>query len=618
MPRQFPPRGRRDSLRPSLLANSAPPGAVPTGIRKRHPPLTPYGLAYQRVMLSVKHSSLLTSVPTEPSKCLTDLPNEVLHAILHYVYHDSGEHITSILPISRTCQHMRAATHPYLFSAITIKTDEDVIAKQSWDLLRNLVSNPHYLQHVRSLQVQALTERPDVPDGPNMMTARVGSNMSRNCLRMCLGLMDGLLKVRFFCLSDLNLEILGELRHLRSLEVSLDMSATCESVPLIILDRLRELLLTTPNWKWSISLPESKHIQSVPKVATTLASGNISALNWLDNSSALQVLVSSRRNLSFLTELHVSSKTFDVQGHLLSPGFIPWLSLKRLHVEGDEQIKHLMQTTISKLICLEDLNIQASTPDAFHEDCAHNAYDIIHEPLPFTSLPNLRRLTIRGMCIHIHLRDIATPNLESLSVTIQEQVTRQRNMNELRHPIEVRWLAYNLPRLQHLELHIGPLENLWNPTAIPGVDVNVEVYSMLHAISQIRHLKSLRLYPAYMPRTSERSYSIPRQPIPDEQAIRVFHYLRAMRPSLNILSIAPTFSEIRRFSPMSWTVRDGGNGKTILTTRQAERDYDLEQVWIGKSRIRMNNVRHSYKVPFLIDFEAYRWTLPVGLGFPKP
>merc|ERR1711939_1021628 len=131
------------------------------------------------------------------------------------------------------------------------------------------------------------------------------------------------------------------------------------------------------------------------------------------------------------------------------------------------------------------------------------------------------------------------------------------------------------------------------PTAIPGVDVDVEQYSFLNAISKFRRLRHLRLFPPFVPKDSPRfSRSVPHYvPVSDDQAIRVFEHLRQECPSLQILSIAaiPSFVMI---DTMCWVVKRRGE-KTILTTKHRERNYQHRQIWVGQRRITSEIKRFS-------------------------
>ena len=190
----------------------------------------------------------------------------------------------------------------------------------------------------------------------------------------------------------------------------------------------------------------------------------------------------------------------------------------------------------------------------------------------------------------------------------------QRRVKFERHPEDISTLETLCPLLEHLELDVGDLSTLWHPTAIPGIDVDVVVYRVLSALARLR-LKSLRLFPSYIKGDPlDSGWPAPpfRQPVSDEQAVKVFNYLKTQCRSLQNFAISTDngfASRSRRFEfhAMSWTMHMLGS-HTIVVTRQALRDYIQRQVWVGERRLTTEIRRFAYSKPY--NPQSPGWILP--------
>lgn len=241
---------------------------------------------------------------------------------------------------------------------------------------------------------------------------------------------------------------------------------------------------------------------------------------------------------------------------------------------------------------------------------------------PFSHLKNLRELELDHVTSQIPLAYIANPNLRRLRVHSSDNMFRRptelRADKFERSPEEVSTLKTLCPLLEHLELDVGDLSSLWHPTAIVGVDVDVQVYRLLNSLAKLPALTRLRLFPSYLKGDPHRT-GWPRppfcQPLSDEQAIKVFNYLKTQHPSLQSLAIstdnefasqATTIRELD-FHAMSWTMHMLGS-QTILVTRQALRDYEQRQVWVGERRLTTEIRRFAHTKPYIEDSPG--WMLP--------
>lgn len=200
--------------------------------------------------------------------------------------------------------------------------------------------------------------------------------------------------------------------------------------------------------------------------------------------------------------------------------------------------------------------------------------------------------------------------------------------------------------------------NLWHPTAIAGVDVDVDVYAMLETLSScFTRLETLRLFPSYWQSTvASAGYLHFQQPVSDDQAVRIFAHLRGGSSrgragsggsQLKVLVIANSAADYRSrnevFSrgsngePMRWIVRSlegtgtasstsaragmgaatglvTGTGKILLTTHEAKKGWHMEQVWEGDRRLTMVTVRHAGVKPHFEEVTRGEgggdWVLP--------
>ncbi len=298
---------------------------------------------------------------------------------------------------------------------------------------------------------------------------------------------------------------------------------------------------------------------------------------------------------------------------------VPWTKLRRLRMHGP-LIQQRLHDVGSQLKALGELCLHAWNPTTFHENCAYHRPSIFTDvnypffDLDVASMPRLRALYIHGICNHIPVQNIVAPGLKTLRLHKAHAEYSVDNAQSQRSSADVFKIARIAPHLQVLELDIGHIMNLWHPTAIPGVDVDMEQYRFLAALSSFKALRALRLFPPYRTQVVSQSgsrldggYS---QPLLDTQAIRLFNYVRTCCPTLELLSI--TASDMQpinstNFDPMNWEIRPWGD-KTLMVTRQLRKNYELRQLWVGERRLTMETRGHQhYKLPMP---EPEGWVLP--------
>ena len=320
-------------------------------------------------------------------------------------------------------------------------------------------------------------------------------------------------------------------------------------------------------------------------LAVDLSTGNMLQRNQMDDSWGDQ------SSLKFLNTLFDVSEVWlgqlgSIQGRVSWPHvleIVQWSRLRRLRIDGPHMQRQLHDVT-SKLQCLEDLHIDASKSSTFHANCTYNrpyVWSDVNYPffdVDFACLPRLKTLELTGICNHVPIRNVAAASLRCLKLHKPHDRSSVVSSESQRSPSDLNTLAKIAPRLERLELDIGYVEYLWHPTAIPGVDVDLEQYRFLSALSHFRSLRVLRIFPPYVAKEfiqSEHEYGF-RQPLSDEQAVRVFNYVRSLCPRLELVFISAsemrTASE-RDFSPMNWEIQPWGH-KTLVTTRQIGKHYE--------------------------------------------
>ena len=289
---------------------------------------------------------------------------------------------------------------------------------------------------------------------------------------------------------------------------------------------------------------------------------------------------------------------------------------------GDDSIRLTFDLKLPRLTVLR-LELRSQSADGWLRQCrtgstqsAPEHSDVLR--IDYDGLPALRDLQIDGICKHVALENIAGPLLTSLKLHSHSKLHNSTDPEiSQRTSAEILALAQLSPRLRCLQLDIGRISNLWKATAIPGVDVNVQLYQFLSALSNFKHLRTLRLFPPYfISNVFTAQGQMKQQPINDGDAVGMFLRLRDQIPTLETLAIWPSdlhffgnasigvydrrFNEpaARRaddFASMAWEVFAWGE-QTILTTRQARKTYRQRQVWVGQRRLRTEVLRDAYSM----------------------
>lgn len=309
-------------------------------------------------------------------------------------------------------------------------------------------------------------------------------------------------------------------------------------------------------------------------------------------------------NFGSLQELHlIELGRSDFVPDTLADVLLGLVELRRLSLVGAGFCSASLGV-VSQLKGLESLRLNSPLDRIFHAHLRNHEF----EGLPYLHLPCLRSLEIRYISRYLSIEHIVPKMVRHLRI-------EYHNRNERLSSYDLRWIARHAPNLDCLEMNTGALANLWHPTAIAGVDVDMEVYGMLGTLSSFKNLRTIRLFPSYWQSLAGSLHFV--QPVADEQAVRIFRHIRLQCKQLHLLIISNSYLDYRSrndvFSrdlsePVKWVVRASGP-KTLLTTHEAKRGYHLEQVWEGDRRLTMTTMRHHGRRLHFDELED--WILPM-------
>jgi hypothetical protein len=301
---------------------------------------------------------------------------------------------------------------------------------------------------------------------------------------------------------------------------------------------------------------------------------------------------------------------------------IPWSRLRRLSLTGNALIEEILEVVIKSSSSLRSLHLKVMSPwfmPSSRRYPLHDHHDFSsHYPLIWSASRNaaaqaalflerhpLEELMLEGFDMAPFFRRILYPELQKLKLHVCELLSASSRMKYLQ-AADLQALVGQAPNLEHLEVDVGRIANLWHTTAVPGVDVDVRIYQVLDAITTLPHLKRLRLFPQYCEEDNYLESKLT-QPLTDDAAVRLFRRLKEKSASLETLAISSdnhVANYITDFDPMSWELRAAGE-RIILTVRQANHDYEQKQVWVGERRLTTEIKRFSYQKPYTPEFEGW-------------
>ncbi len=332
--------------------------------------------------------------------------------------------------------------------------------------------------------------------------------------------------------------------------------------------------------------------------------------------------VGTSNSMPALTELHLELPMckFEALDEAVKTFFslIPWSHLQRLSLSGNALIEVILSFFSTHLNALRCLHLKATDRRILPSDRTGQP---IHSPWltrqMWCASPNTmtqtrsllqtlkcEELILEGYSSKLALPHVLSPKLRTLRFHICE-LQPSGSRASLRQASELRGLATLAPNMQRLELDVARIGNLWHSTAVPGVDVDVRIYQVLDAITSLPRLRHLRLFPQYF--VEDLGSGRFEQPLTDDAAVHLFRRLKEKSTSLETLEVSSdndVAKHARGFDPMSWQLYAHGD-KIILTVRQANHDYEQRQVWVGERRLTTEIRRHSYKKPYVHEFQGW-------------
>jgi hypothetical protein len=336
------------------------------------------------------------------------------------------------------------------------------------------------------------------------------------------------------------------------------------------------------------------------------------------------VILEADSILPALQELHLELPAKEYQAideaTNLFLAIIPWARIQRLSLAGMALIEEVLQAVGNYLKSLSSLHLKAMTLWSVSPRRRRPIQAVLYrnpgesfasskavaEASLFLEGHPLEELILEGFGMDLPLSRMLHPKLRKLELHLCELLPASLRMI-VPQAEDLHSVARRSPRIEHLELDIGQITNLWNSTAVPGVDVDVRIYQVLDDIMTLPRLKRLRLFPQYREVGSTCSESRFIQPLTDDTAVRLFRRLKEKSLSLETLAISSDNHVARylaNFDPMSWELCAVGE-KIRLAVRQANRDYEQRQVWIGERRLTTEIRRFSYKKPYIPEFEGW-------------
>jgi hypothetical protein len=300
-----------------------------------------------------------------------------------------------------------------------------------------------------------------------------------------------------------------------------------------------------------------------------------------------------------LRELHLSGEV-SIRSEEACLAFLTafqWSTLKRLTLSGSRLAELLLSQFGAEMTSLRSLRIAVFPPQHhFFWTAPEQNLSAISE---FLATKCLMELELDGFSKDLPIKLAASPKLRKLRLHSWEVDPAGAQAN-LKSAHDIREIAALAPNLEHLMLDVAQVSKLWHPTAIPGVDVDVHVYQIFDALSQLTQLKILHLFPRFCTLDDNGRASWQQAIEDDGQAVRIFKHLKAMQSSLELLILSSdnVVARVADIDPMRWTVCQVGE-TILLRVRQANKEYEQQQIWQGQRRLRTEIKRHSYFDPYL-------------------
>ncbi|KAI1629145.1 hypothetical protein EDD37DRAFT_38558 [Exophiala viscosa] len=583
-------------------------------------------------MLALK-SMRVPPTATEHATTFQGLPSEILDIIANQIYDGGLGQVDELLTLSLVSRPFRRSALPLLFKTVS-HVVRDRLDQNEHGALRRLLNHPHLLRYIQIVHVVRPTAAhgfvPSLDHATTQRLTREHTSSDLQVLKEALPLMTRLRCVRLDCSAAVAYQVLQMLPVDQIYEIVFDNLYSSSNWPTMI-EATTELATLARRHRLGLgafgaSPPRGSAVPQATYDAITKAFAIDLHMAWLlkddQNNHTLQAGITPCSGIpetpSWM-ELRLLIRRAPGTHHSLRDldlAVIPWMNLRRLSIvwEYTMPLNQFIHDVAPKLTNLEALRLRADHQRLYHPACRYEIPTMgLFADTPivpafevdFSHMKQLQDLEIDGMCNHIPIISLLGPNLRSLRLHREDALWSVYSAESQRSHADILFASRVSPGLERLELDIGYIENLWHPTAIPGVDVDVEQYAFLNAISKFRSLRYLRLFPPFVPKDSPRWSRSVRHcvPVSDDQAIRVFEYLRKECRSLQVLSIAAIPSLVN-IDTMCWEVKRRGD-KTVLTTKHRERNYQHRQIWEGQRRITSEIKRFTTPQTYLTDSEGW-------------
>ena len=567
-------------------------------------------------MLSLKEYCT-TRPGSDVTTRLTDLPDELLHQICGHLHQFTGGYTRDLIPLSVVSVRFNELIRPLLFNTIRVHLTQRYVDKRTFSILINCCLNPAFAMLIRSIiQDDSYKFREH-----GCEDLRLSNELTRQIVKQAIANMTSLISISTDCMNSpifyfVKASFPDKPLHLKVTPCKCsDMSGRKDT-------ELAKLMQSNSNHQYSIVTRKGDKLRAIPLWLEERPE-KLKSLLLADLQVSIEppyeqpaTIFASFPNLTNLEELHLNFQSYDSGTTLdrLGAAIICLPRLRRLSVDGSATCDIIL-SIVQQLKRLESLRLNSEITRIFHAHLRNHSF----EGLPYQRLPHLNRLELRYISRYLSIEHIIPQGLTHLRIEYQ-------NRSERLTPYNLNWIAKTCPHLECLELDIGALTNLWHPTAVAGVDIDMDVYRMLDALSKFKNLRRLRLFPSYW--ESRAGYLYFAQPVDDMQAIKIFDHIRRICPSLQLLIISNTrfdymarngFSARGLSEPIKWTVRATGTcgQRMLLITEEAKRQYRLEQIWEGARKLTMKTVRHNTSRPHFDDLQE--WTIaPFEFRFDEP
>ena len=280
---------------------------------------------------------------------------------------------------------------------------------------------------------------------------------------------------------------------------------------------------------------------------------------------------------------------------------IEWSTIEKLTLTNDFLVQAILPRVGLKMVCLRSLKVAIHPIDGTGRWLCED--QTLQDLRDFLAMTKVVELELYGFPKSLPISEIVSPRLRKLCLHAWEIGRRGQNGGEshLRTSHDIRQLAELAPNIEHLMIDISYMQQIWRPSANPDTVIDPDLLQVFEAIAGLSCLKILHLFPRYCRWNQHGFLDSWQQALKDDgQAVETFRFLKAKRPSLELLLLTSDnfLCTISWINPMSWRVSRLGND-TLLTTRQAGHDCEQRQIWSGTRKLRAEMKKDAFIKSYL-------------------